>query len=454
MTPLPARVLQASRQKEKVAKLVDWCRRVDGTEVEVVELPKEIDDVPHPYGTELAVRYAGQLFDHPWIYLEADSIPIKPGWRAAISEEYSRAGKPWMLPDLSFADEGDVASAIGVFPPNAHRYFSDNLGPPFFDLVIYNQPELVHFTRLVQHRYGFYESGRLLRRPEFPRDRQWLRPEAMIFHADPTQSIIRGALLQSFYHSGDLGDIIAALPIIRHQGGGKLFIGPHDTIAIYGKNPREGMNEARFDLIADLLRAQPYLNEVTYCPNSQNVEIDHDLSKFRLLPWNHRDNLGEWQARLIGRENLNMDPWLSVPPSEWHGRVVVTRSPRYHNLKFPWQRIASVFGDQLLFVGLPDEHKEFENHVGRTVEYAQTKTLLDAAQILNGAELQFSNQSAAWWLGAGLGKKVVQETCLTEMNSIIKRDGLLYSRTIEENLKIQSLSPNREDTLPSPILAS
>ncbi len=438
MKLLPAVVLEASKQSYKVNRLVEYCRQLDGTELQVIKLPPEIDKIPHPVGVEHAVRYAGDIIKGPWLYMEADSIPLKAGFLRNITEEYYEMGKLFMLPSLEGCPTHDVAAAIGVWPANLREYLPKNFNcPPWFDLQIYvNHKENLHLTKQILHRYGEYQGHRVLRRYEFPKDKHILTPEAVIFHADPTQSIIRGGLLHAYFHSGDLGDIIAALPIIKQQGGGQLIIGPHHTYS-HARNPREVMDVWRFRLIQPLLDCQPYLKIVDYRKWNETF-ADVDFSTFRSSGWNGVDNLGEWQGRHVGRLELDMEKWLTIPNAPWTGRIVVSRSKRYHNDLFPWRQIAEKFGDRLLFVGLPEELISLQQVMGRKIERIHTDNLLDVARILAGAELHFANQSAPAWCTMGLGKTIIMEVWPNEANSIVKNNNRsIFAQTAQDMALIQ-----------------
>jgi hypothetical protein len=435
MTIVPC-ILRCTKQAEKVDRLVQYCKELDGTEIKVIPVNPGDDRVPHPIGVELGIRQvAKEMYYEYFMWLEADSIPLKAGWLAAITEEYQRVGKPYLMPDLSATDEWDVASAIAVYPPN----YLDILPPvpdrpPWFDLwILDHHPEVIGLTKIIQHRYGVYHGNRVERRHEFPKDTHIIHPDAVIFHADPTQSIIRRGLQQTFYHSGDYGDIIAALPILKQQGGGHLIIGPqHANVA--GRVPRVAMTPERYAGIAPLLEQQSYIKSVRYSPNHN--EAERDFSTFRFGGWNQKDNLAEWQGRHLGRLELEQLPWIELPEFTWNGRVIVARTHRYHNPEFPWKLIGDKYKDQLLFVGFPDEHQTMQQIMGRTIERANTANLLDVVRLIAGAKRVFTNQTVIWWIAAGLGKKTVQESWDKELNSIIPRRGFRYTRTPEETNKL------------------
>lgn len=225
-----------------------------------------------------------------------------------------------------------------------------------------------------------------------------------------------------FFHSGDLGDIIAALPTIRQLGGGKLVIG-HQP----GVGNREAMKGARFDAIRPLLEAQPYITEVEYDDHPTNVT--HNLALFRNTGIRYGESLAHWQARYCGITNLDVSPWLEVGHFEPNGRVVINRSARYHNMFFPWGELAYRHREGAFFVGLQSEHAEFEKKYRTGIRYLHTPDLLELAKWIAGCKLFIGNQSAPFWIAAGLGVPLIQETIGHDPNSIIERENAIYTRT-------------------------
>jgi ADP-heptose:LPS heptosyltransferase len=115
---------------------------------------------------------------------------------------------------------------------------------------------------------------------------------------------------------------------------------------------------------------------------------------------------------------------------EPHNRIVCARSLRYHNpIGFPWRELGETYGDQLLFVGLPDEHAAFEKLLGRSIEHANTPDFLEIAKIMAGAPQIVANQSAPLWVAMGLGRKVICEVCPAVPNSVIPRPGSYFAMT-------------------------
>lgn len=106
----------------------------------------------------------------------------------------------------------------------------------------------------------------------------------------------------------------------------------------------------------------------------------------------------------------------------------MARSSRYHNPYFPIFKLLERFPD-LLFVGLPEEHKAFQQMFSprKPIQYRPTKDLLELAGLIAGCKCLLSNQTAAWWIGAGLGVPLIQETWPGGPNSIIERKNAKYT---------------------------
>jgi hypothetical protein len=414
------------RQADQVSKLVRYCRDLDGTDLKVVPVDDSKFTPLHSHN-ELACRCAWSLRTvalemkgKPFMWLEPDSIPLKAGWLKELEAEYHQAKKPFMLPLVSNGKE-DVASGIGIYPAETSFLVPTDFKLHGWDAFIYKQlTPLVHFTTLIQHHYGKYEHGRVKYYHAFPRDLKMLRPEAVMFHKDGRQSLIPGHE-NVFAHSGDIGDLVAALPAMRQLGGGHIVICEPN---LKYQRPRESMRGKRFDSIKPLLAAHPFIKSVTYNPNP--CESDFDFSCFR-QDYRPGENLARWQARFAGIDELDESPWIVARKSpESKGRVVIARSPRYHNSTFPWRKIVTQYGSKLLFVGLPDEHTVFEREFNCRVQYKRTENMKYLADLIAGADLFIGNQSSPAWVAMGLGQNLVMEVWPEAPNSMVQRQNARF----------------------------
>ena len=57
-----------------------------------------------------------------------------------------------------------------------------------------------------------------------------------------------------------------------------------------------------------------------------------------------------------------------------------------------------------VFVGSPQEHLDFQHEFHVQIDYLPTSNLLELAQIIQGAEMIFANQSCALAIAIAMGK--------------------------------------------------
>lgn len=135
---------------------------------------------------EVARRYQGG----PFIWIEADCVPLKPGWAQALTDEYYRQGKEYLYP-LQFNPPHDVFSGIGVHGPNAFDHAPVSEKHVGFDEIIVRQnPDLIGRTDLIRHSYGIYDEKGDATLHEFPRDLAVVGDKAVLFHKDKKQGLM------------------------------------------------------------------------------------------------------------------------------------------------------------------------------------------------------------------------------------------------------------------------
>jgi hypothetical protein len=219
----------------------------------------------------------------------------------------------------------------------------------------------------------------------------------------------------NFFHSGDLGDVLYALPAIREMGGGTLYLESRPWTA--------RMTPARVNVLRPLLEAQFYIDKVFHGePPADAV----NFSTFRNGGLIYGVNLAELQAKWV-KVDPDFTPWLVASQSpKSRSRIVCHRSPRYHNPYFRWDLVGKHFGDALLFVGMPDEVAALRRETGVEAEHVVTRDYAELAEIIEGAHLFIGNQSSPMALAIGLGKTCVQETCLWTPDCLFPRENVRY----------------------------
>ncbi len=229
--------------------------------------------------------------------------------------------------------------------------------------------------------------------------------------------------MSSFRHSGDLGDLLHGLSILKTlKGPHELYLVNRRTVPPFTRNI---LKQER--VVRPLLEAQPYISKVEFSEHP----VDYDMTMFRRFHHVAR-SLAEAQIMHfndIGNTNLAVDltkPWLTTgkdrKPS---GHVVLSRTSRYHNDKFPWKKVVEFYGDKARFVGTRQEHDDFCAEFGY-IPYTETRTLLNLAEVIHNSSLFIGNQSCPMAIAIGLGHPFIQEVCDEVPDCIYKRDNAKY----------------------------
>lgn len=412
----------------------------------------------HPRGPnwmfETAIRH---IFKNksspPFLWLEPDSVPIAKDWLQVIEKEYEQSGKRILACVTQLKDPrypAKIASGVAVYPPNAWDIyaklsmnrsvawdiqFADEIMP----LV---HPSKAIFNRLNRENPPTFVAQRLAGPSSNTLGLNDLPDGTVLVHPCKDDSLVtvmrerfKKAGRSRFYHSGDLGDILASLIAMRELGGGEMFIGPDNQTSMA---TREKMTVKRAQIIIPLLEAQPYVHSAKFS-DIMPPNLNYDLNQSRMFmrseyskgkPW---INLAQVYLRSFGLSVANdQRPWLEVAP-KGIAPVVIARSSRYHDEDFRWDRIVSEYRGQLVFVGLKSEHEDFCHRFGR-VPHHQTANLLELAKVIAGCRLFVGNQSCPYWIAEGLKKPAILEVFRDIPNSMFKRADLIHGVTDKTTL--------------------
>lgn len=226
----------------------------------------------------------------------------------------------------------------------------------------------------------------------------------------------------TFFNSGDLGDCIAFLPLIRHLGGGHLLLGNHYKSGWDGYYRK--IQGEKYDFLKPLLEILPYIKSLNY--DEDRLKADYDSSDWRICYRAHR-TLTESQAEYFGLQNIDMSPWIKVEPSErTKGMTVIARTNRYHNIQFNWNALLKEQKGKILFIGLPEEFAALRKVTTVPMEFHKCKDMLEMAQLIAGSDLFIGNQSSAGWVAMAMGHPIIQETARQCPDSMVFRDNAKF----------------------------
>lgn len=177
--------------------------------------------------------------------------------------------------------------------------------------------------------------------------------------------------------------------------------------------------------VATFFASQPYISTVQF--KTHEPDVTHNLDDFRATWLALRRQGAHLQYNLAELHLLSQNlplkhaeaPWLEIYPATGQPEpfVIFSRSPRYRNRRVDWKAAYEKYSGVAVFLGLPEEHREFCGNVGQ-VPYIETPTLLEAAQLIATSTLVVANQNALAAISIGLKKKTCLEIWATEANCI------------------------------------
>ena len=188
-----------SHQAKQARALAEHCLDLDGSVVHLIEQTQEDDEkaiVRYPKNRfhclqSHSLRRAALEIGTDFIWLETDSIPLKPLWVRTLQVAYQQSGKKFML--SSDSQPHDLIGGVGCYCRETSWLVPIDFEKSSWDLwLIEAVPHLVCRSGLIQHSYGIYGSdGFVKQEHRFPRDRYMIRPGAVIFHRDKHQDLLR-----------------------------------------------------------------------------------------------------------------------------------------------------------------------------------------------------------------------------------------------------------------------
>lgn len=206
-----------------------------------------------------------------------------------------------------------------------------------------------------------------------------------------------------YTHSGDLGDIIYGMKCLKEIND------PESAFYCVNRNVTKAFTKERFDTIAPLIEAQPYIGSVHY--GEPSTPSTHPMEYYR-TSWAKDSTIYGRHCHHLNLPKRPHLPWLSVGDYEKNYDVIFHRTRRYTNDLFPWKQVAEYFGDRALVIGFPEERRALMDLCGRTLREWQPKDFLELAKKIRGCSCYVGNQSSPMAIAIGVGANVIQETYL------------------------------------------
>ena len=207
----------------------------------------------------------------------------------------------------------------------------------------------------------------------------------------------------TFLHSGHLGDLIYALPVIKELSKSHecyFYIQSNKKIPVeYYKHPAGGVyiDDRMLNLFLPLMREQKFFNEVR---KYENQSVDIDLNIFRKLPVNICFNSPRWYFQITGIQVDLAAPYLEVSSHEHiKNKIIIHRTFRHRNQFINYKFLKEY--DDLIFIGTKDEFEDLKKDISNLQHY-NCKDFLEMAQIIKSCKFFIGNQSIAYPMAEGL----------------------------------------------------
>lgn len=240
-------------------------------------------------------------------------------------------------------------------------------------------------------------------------------------------------MIPTFYHSGELGDLIYGLKAPSRLPKSDFFIGTDlrtDTTSSLFANPNKTVSLREYTFIRSLLERQPYLNEIVY---GNPEHIDYNLNDFRreIFKSPHL-NFSDLYIKVCNFPLNTSDaytPWLYSDIKKEYP-ITVIRVPRRTHDRFPWKQIVQKYNKEIIFLGTRSEYELFVEHTNKIVAWKDYTTLLSICEVINGAKLHIGNSTSMTVCAEAFKKPIIYE------NEHVSTDGRYSTCNFHRNTRL------------------
>lgn len=170
-----------------------------------------------------ATKYIAENWPQPFLILEPDAIPLKPGWLDSITEAYQKAGTPFMgcIYDApGFGSHGKAMSGIAVYPADTIKRLPPCPIPVHWDM--YGADLMTQngtHTPLIKHFFGtmalppIFMDKKDESTPINAFTLDWIPEDCVLFHRDKQHGLIR-LLTRKYFPDESLSTkIVVVFPV-------------------------------------------------------------------------------------------------------------------------------------------------------------------------------------------------------------------------------------------------
>lgn len=172
------------------------------------------------------------------------------------------------------------------------------------------------------------------------------------------------------------------------------------------------MNDAVFEALRPLLLAQEYIEDAFEWDGNP---VDYDCDLLRQMDTTMPMGcINRWPFYLWPEMSCDLSrPWLKWPTSiilDAEGKILVNRTERYNNILISYNFLKQ-YKNNVLFVGLPEEHEIFCRQHGLKIERLKADNFLEIASAMTLSRMFIGGQSACFQISEGLKIPRILEVC-------------------------------------------
>ena len=207
----------------------------------------------------------------------------------------------------------------------------------------------------------------------------------------------------TFLHSGHLGDLIYALPVIKELAKDHechFYIQANKKMPVeYYKHPADSVyiDDRMLNLFLPLMKKQKFIHKVEKY-EGQDIDINFDI--FRTLPVNIHFNSPRWYFHITGIQTDLAESYLDVIPHEKiKNKIVIHRTFRYRNQFINYKFLEKY--NNSIFIGLKNEYDDLKNDI-KNLNFYNCKDFLEMAQIIKSSKFFIGNPSVGYSMAEAL----------------------------------------------------
>ena len=209
----------------------------------------------------------------------------------------------------------------------------------------------------------------------------------------------------NFLHSGHLGDVINALPLIKEISKTKkcnYFIEANKDIPSHiltTNHPfgKKFLTDKAVDMLIPLIDKQIFIN-ITKKYTNQSIDID--LNVFRQFPLNFNIDSVRWYFHLAGIHANLTEKYINVDNhKDFLNKIVITRNLSRKNYLINYKFLNKY--NNLLFLGLEKEYVDLKKEIPNLAFY-DCQNFLEMAMIVKNCKIFIGNLSFGFALAEAM----------------------------------------------------